>query len=193
MLAQRVKADVVGGGVQQLRVVLELTETAVAVEAEQSSHLVRGVIVVDVSCGRGLADGTQTVLHREHDVRFFGGYAVPTAQMVGPFATNEILGASPPRVVAGLAIRSPPRLGGGVLSEGSQGQNLATVGTPLVSFRDLDVTGMTPTRRPASPVPARLMALARMLATVEGVAITGVAILRECRDRTVLTTVPTEL
>jgi hypothetical protein len=53
-----VEGHVVRGGVQELRVVLELAETAVAVEAQERSHRARVVVVIDVDRRSELADRT---------------------------------------------------------------------------------------------------------------------------------------
>jgi hypothetical protein len=64
-----VELDVVGGRSQDLRVVAELTQPTVAVEAQDRSHSARGMVVVDMSGGRRLADGTYAVLLPKQVVR----------------------------------------------------------------------------------------------------------------------------
>jgi hypothetical protein len=62
--------DVERGDVEEERVVPELAQTAIAVEAQQRSDLTRGVVMVDVR-GRGSsADRTHTPLRFEHEIRF---------------------------------------------------------------------------------------------------------------------------
>jgi hypothetical protein len=52
-----VELDVVGGSVEQQWVVLELSQTAIAVETQQSPHGSGGVVMVDVDGRRSLAYG----------------------------------------------------------------------------------------------------------------------------------------
>jgi ABC-type transporter lipoprotein component MlaA len=60
------------------RVVLELPEAAIAVEAEQSSNSPGRMIVIDVLGRSGLADGAQSTLLSKHVISFCGGDAVAT-------------------------------------------------------------------------------------------------------------------
>jgi hypothetical protein len=58
VLAQGVELDVVGSGTQDVRIILELTESTVAVETEQSSDPASVVVVIDVDRRRDPADRT---------------------------------------------------------------------------------------------------------------------------------------
>jgi hypothetical protein len=70
--------DVEGGHVEEGRVILELAEATVAVEAQQRSDRTSGVIVVDVGRRGSSADRAQTALGLEHGVGLDCGNPVPT-------------------------------------------------------------------------------------------------------------------
>jgi hypothetical protein len=82
VLAQGVELDVVGGGTQDVRVVFELTESAVAVEAQQCSHPAGLVVMVDVDRRRHRADGTEPLLLVEQVVRLRGRDPVSPGEVV---------------------------------------------------------------------------------------------------------------
>jgi hypothetical protein len=62
LLPGGMEGDVVGRRVQGLWVVLELAQSTVAVETEQSPHSPSCVVVVDMDSRRRLADRTKPVL-----------------------------------------------------------------------------------------------------------------------------------
>jgi hypothetical protein len=78
-----VESDVLGRGAQHVRVVLELTEPPVAVEAEQRPDGTGHVVVIDVLSGRCLADGAQAALLGQEVICLSGGDAVAASQVVG--------------------------------------------------------------------------------------------------------------
>jgi hypothetical protein len=77
-----VRLDVLRGCPEQARVVLELAEAAVAVEAEQGSDRARLVVVVDVRRRSGLADRAEATLRLEHRVSVLGRDPVPPLQVI---------------------------------------------------------------------------------------------------------------
>lgn len=68
--------DVKSGKVEEAGVVLELPETAIAVETQQRPHSSRLVVMVDVNGWSSAADGAQSVLLLEHRVGFLASNAV---------------------------------------------------------------------------------------------------------------------
>jgi hypothetical protein len=62
--------DVVGRGPEHPRVVLELTEATVAVEAEQSADGPRRMVVIHVRGRSCLADGTHSALGGQQEICF---------------------------------------------------------------------------------------------------------------------------
>jgi hypothetical protein len=60
--------EVERGQVEEARVVSELAQSAVTVEAQQRSHGTRFVVVIHVGRWRGSADRADAVLFREHEV-----------------------------------------------------------------------------------------------------------------------------
>jgi hypothetical protein len=86
VLAHRVETDVLGRFTQEDRIVPELAESAVAVEAEQGSDFSGRMVVVDVCCRRRLADIAQPTLRLEHHVYFFSGDSIASSQVIGTTA-----------------------------------------------------------------------------------------------------------
>jgi hypothetical protein len=79
-----VEADVFGRGTQYGGIVLELPKTAVAVETEQGSDFARGMVMIDMHCRRGPADGAQPVLLREKEIRLGRRDPVSPGQVICP-------------------------------------------------------------------------------------------------------------
>jgi len=104
VLAQGVEADVLGRGAQHVRIVLELAQSTVAVEAQQGSDGAGGVIMIDVLCGSSLADRTQPTLSVEQRIGFLRSDAVPASEVICALAADEFLRAAPSGVVTRLAV-----------------------------------------------------------------------------------------
>jgi hypothetical protein len=97
--------DVEGSDVQQIGIVLELPQPAVAVEAEQRSDGAGLMVVVDVGGWCRLADGADSPLEVEQVVRLRRGDSVPPSQVVGAGPAGLFPGYATSDVVTGLAIR----------------------------------------------------------------------------------------
>jgi hypothetical protein len=97
------------GEVEEERIVLELTESAVAVEAQQGSDGAGLVVAIQVLCRRRAADGAESALLLQHGVSLLGADPVPPREAVR--ATTAPLGDSAfaSLVVAGPAVRSDAR------------------------------------------------------------------------------------
>jgi hypothetical protein len=90
-----VPLDVVGGGPQDRRVVLELAEAAVALEAQQLPDDAGRVVVVDVRGWCGTADGAETALCCEHGGRVCRRDPVPPLEVAGTGPADLLLDALP--------------------------------------------------------------------------------------------------
>jgi hypothetical protein len=104
LLPQGVELDVVGGRMQQQRIILELAEASVAVEAQQRSICTGLVVVIDVLRRGCAADGAEATLFLEHGVGFLGADPVAARQVIRA-ATAPLGDASlSPLVVARQAV-----------------------------------------------------------------------------------------
>jgi hypothetical protein len=74
--------DVEHGHLQDRRIVLELPEPAVAVEAQEGSHGTGRMIMINMDCRRRSADGTESLLSGEHVVGLSGCDPVPPLQVI---------------------------------------------------------------------------------------------------------------
>jgi hypothetical protein len=185
--------DVQRGHVQEARIVLELAQPAIAVEAEQGPDATRLVTVVDVRGGGHPADGAEPTLGHEHRIGVIRGYPVSAPEMVGPLSSHRFSGATGPRVVTGFAIGVHAVTAAGISAEGGQHLDLATVGTPLVSTRN-DQSTWKPMLGPSGASGSALVvALPRVSATIKSIAISRVAVPGELAYRPFTITVSAEL
>jgi hypothetical protein len=189
VLADRVEPDVLSGRAQHVRIVLELAQPAVAVEAEESTHLAGHMVVIHVYSGRDPADGTQATLGGQQRIRFLSGDAVPTSKVIGPLAANEVFGATAPGVVARLAVRRATCLRRGIAPKGAEWQDFAAIRAPFVPFGHNDIARVPLQRSPGTKIAAFLVTAPRVVTAVKRVAISGIAILGKFGERTILAAV----
>jgi len=164
------------------RVVLELAEAAVAVEAEQRSDSASRMIMIDVRGRRGLANRTQTVLLFQHRVGFCSRESVATLQVVGTRAAQPFKRCSAPRIVTGLAIGVPTRSPAPGCRKFSKRLDGVAIGTPLHAHWDYSVQHMAGLRRPLATSLRGSQALTIVVATVERQSIAAPLVPRERGD-----------
>jgi len=190
-----VSLDVVGGCTEYLRVVLELPEPTVAVEAQQLADLARVMVVVHVSRWRCSTDPAESTLRLEQRIRLLGRDAVPAREVVRPRPAHSLPGRSSPEVVARKAVGGTPRPRGGRAWKQLQRLHGPTVGTPLVAIRHGEVEwGESVFARLHTPgFAAPRGALRQVLATVERQPVPRLLVLAELRNGPVSPAVTTEL
>src|SRR5690348_1584268 len=97
--------EICAEGVQHLKLVANITQSLVAVEAQQSPDLARGVIVVDVFGIGPATNGALPALRGEHRVDVGLTDAIPGAEVVFPASAVQTFASSTrPRVVTRLAV-----------------------------------------------------------------------------------------
>jgi hypothetical protein len=74
--------DVQGGLPEDRWVVLELAESAIAVETQQRSDRTGRMIMIDMGRWSSAADGAEALLRHEHVVELFCGNSISTRQMI---------------------------------------------------------------------------------------------------------------
>jgi hypothetical protein len=133
--------DVERGHLKEKRVILELAEATVAVEAQQRSDRTSGVIVVDVGSRGSSADRAHALLSLEHEIRFSRGDPISPRQVVRARAACLVPGNASARVVAGKAVRGSTSSGSRCAGKRVERLHLAAVGTPLMVRRHGDPCG----------------------------------------------------
>jgi hypothetical protein len=95
---------------QDCRLVSNIAERLVAVEAQQPSNLACGVVVIDVRGGDQLAAGAQTALLKKHSVVVHLTDSIPLPEVVLAKSTMALdLAVAPTFVVTRLAVPAVPR------------------------------------------------------------------------------------
>jgi len=100
--------EITHGGLEHIDPILELTESAIAVEAQQPANLARCVVVVDLSCCSGATNGAQAALRSHHCVRIGSRDSVPSLEVIRARTTDFDLAQSASCVMARLAVGSTP-------------------------------------------------------------------------------------
>jgi hypothetical protein len=127
--------DIVCRRSQQSRVVPELSETAVAVEAQQGSNRARVMVVVDVLRRRLPTDVAETALGGGHGVYFPCRDAITSLQVIGPRPADPVLRRLATDVVARLAVRRSTGRLAGIAHEVVDRLHGGAIRTPLVALR----------------------------------------------------------
>jgi hypothetical protein len=127
-----VQFDVVSRRVQHGRVVLELAEAAVAVEAEQRPDVSGFMVVINVLGRCGAANGAQAALRIQPKVRFLGRDAVALAEVIRVRPAHLVARLPSPLVVARLAVGVVSAGGSHRADEFAERKNRLAIWAPLM-------------------------------------------------------------
>jgi hypothetical protein len=189
------RTQVGDGPEHQVRLVTELAERAVAVEAEQTAYPLRRVVVVDMDGRRLTAAPAHATLLGEHLVEVLCGDAVAMPKVV---VTHRSVILPPvlddDQVVAGLAVRASTARCAAIARELGNGLHIAALGAPFGTFRHrCRRIAMPRPRRTFALPPTRGVSCVAALGTGEGQPVVTASVAGEGRDRQIQSTVATEL